>query len=276
MDRANAALAAYLLEAGRPGASRRPRHRSALREHDPLATTHVVPRPRGLPGARRTPARARRAAVARAVVAARSARAGGRQRRQLRLARHQLGARRARGLAGPGRRRAVVEPLPESAPEGSGASRASASRCGRPVSSSPTPRPRVARADRAGRRRAGTRAHRLSRLRSRAGVPPTPRNAPRRAPHCSCRGSCRSCCSSARSATTSTRVSTCCGGAGTICRVRAVGRALVVAGGGWRVAGWQAEAERGTAAGTGPVPRLHAAHPRGARGRRSAGQPGAL
>ena len=48
---------------------------------------------------------------------------------------------------------------------------------------------------------------------------------------------------------------------------------LVVAGGGWRAAAWQREAERSHPPGHVALPRLHAAHPRGAGGRRSARQP---
>ena len=95
-----------------------------------------------------------------------------------------------------------------------------------------------------------------------------PRNGPPRAPHWDCRRMFRWCCSSARSATTSTRDSTCCGGPGTACRDPGSWDArLVVAGGGWRAAAWQREAERSTAR-HGALSRLHAERARSAGGRR--------
>ena len=61
MDRANAALAAYLLDSRPARAPRRPRDRSALAS-TPARHRHVVPRPRGAPAlAERLLARARRA-----------------------------------------------------------------------------------------------------------------------------------------------------------------------------------------------------------------------
>ena len=188
MDRANAALAAA--SPRRPaiaGASRRPRDRSSGSGRTGSPARHVVARPRGAAGARRAAARAH----GRVGGARRSRRrprcARRRQRRQLRVARHQLAACRARGVAGARRRRAVVEPVPNPPPEADCASRASA-----PPLRAARPRDRELRCHARARRSTVSASRRAACAPSISDPIPrgacrAPRSAPRRAPHCGCR-----------------------------------------------------------------------------------------